>query len=158
MNKFRLFAEFMKSFRFFLLVLMLGLSKGMAAQNLQLTKGLDEKYLRAKFNMYKPDPWGGTYFEANAKYDDQQLSNTFFLLTRYLNFWEQSGFRNLDLMVGYSGGSTDAKGVYVPIKSSFTMGAAYKLFSGDRSRMLILQFAYREIAKGDTEVPFHIFS
>ncbi len=148
----------MRYFRFPLFILMFSLSAVAAGQNLQITRGLDEAYLRAKFSMYKPDPWGSTYFETNAKYVGHQLSNTLLLITRYLNLWEQSPCRNLDIAMGYCGGSTNAGGVYIPIKSSFTVGAAGKLVAKDHSRMVILQIAYRKIAGGDTEVPLFLYS
>ncbi len=148
----------MRNFRFPLFILMFSLSAVAAGQNLQITKGLGEAYFRAKVSMYKPDPWGSTYFDTNAKYVDRQLSNTLLLITRYLNFWGQSQFRNLDVTIGYYGGSTNAGGAYIPIKSSFTMGAAGKLVAKDHSRMVILQIAYREIAGGDTKVPLFLFS
>lgn len=148
----------MTNLRFLLFILTFSLSVAAAGQNLQVTKGLDEACLRAKFSMYKPDPWGSTYFETNTKHVEHQLSNTLLLITRYLNFWGQSQCRNLDIAIGYCGGSTNAGGAYIPIKSSFTMGAAGKLIAKDRSRMVILQIAYREIAGGDAEVPLFFYS
>ena len=120
--------------------------------------GSDRKYVTLTLEMFKPDKWGSTYFfvDHDFNYDkmvvgEKNISQggTYTEISRALNFWQESKFKNWSLHVEYNGGITKN----YPINNAWLFGVEYLIHDKAYNNTLTLEALYKTIRKTGQSVP-----
>lgn len=108
--------------------------------------GSDRKFVTLTLEMFKQDKWGSTYFfvDHDFNYDKMVVGEkniaqggTYTEISRALNFWQKTQFKNWSLHVEYNGGITKN----YPINNAWLFGVEYLVHDKNYKNTLTQQVA-----------------
>lgn len=120
--------------------------------------GSDRKFVTLTLEMFKQDKWGSTYFfvDHDFNYDKMVVGEkniaqggTYTEISRALNFWQKTQFKNWSLHVEYNGGITKN----YPINNAWLFGVEYLVHDKNYKNTLTLDALYKTIRQTDQNVP-----
>ena len=123
--------------------------------------GSDRKFVTLTLEMFKQDKWGSTYFfvDHDFNYDKMVVGEkniaqggTYTEISRALNFWQKTQFKNWSLHVEYNGGITKN----YPINNAWLFGVEYLIHDATYKNTLNLDVLYKTIRKTDQNVPMQL--
>ncbi|WP_153632560.1 DUF5020 family protein [Prolixibacter sp. SD074] len=127
------------------------------AQDIQLhyDMGKDRKYLTSTVEMFKPGPYGSTYFFIDMDYganNVQGVALAYWEIARGLKFWDNP----FEIHVEYNGGFGQyAPGGAYQINDAWLFGGNYTWNTADYSRIFTLQLMYKTI-RGKNKNSFQV--
>ena len=120
--------------------------------------GSDRKFVTLTLEMFMQDKWGSTYFfvDHDFNYDKMEVGEkniaqggTYTEISRALNFWQKTQFKNWSLHVEYNGGITKN----YPINNAWLFGVEYLVHDKNYKNTLTLDALYKTIRQTDQDVP-----
>jgi hypothetical protein len=137
--------------RFFVLVLLLlGFSWKLSAQNVQLHYdfGADRQMPTSTFEMFRPDSVGSTFFFVDFDYggkvaDVNGVSLAYMEISRELKFWENP----FAIHVEYNGGMLRTANFATDINNAALFGGSYTWNNSDFTRIFSFQVLYKYIER-----------
>ena len=139
-----------------------------AQTNFQTFYDFGRKHFTTTLEGFHQDNWGNTFFFIDYDYNNRDgnkvisPNNTYFEITRCLNFWGDSALAPLSLQVEYNGGFgtwgnlNGVPGVgygAFPVNSAFLFGVDWFLHSGDFNNTLNLKLLYKHFVGLPSKVP-----
>ncbi len=117
------------------------MSSGVVAQNVQLHYDFERNAATTTVEMFRPDGAGSTFFFVDMDYTPE-VSGAYWEISRELCFWQESRVKWLSVHVEYNGGLNSAVGSF---NNAFLGGLTYSGHSGDWSKTWSLSAMYKVI-------------